>query len=133
MKASQVLSWKPPWLGYRKGRADEAGSWMLCLRSACARTRPDTHVLTHEAGNTAGPNGGLTHAGDSVIREVADFTLTLETTGNVGTFLVASGWKFRIGALVDVCAVTGQQASARRTVGVLSQVCVWLLIAHFNF
>lgn len=81
-----------------------------CVFVTCVVIHVQTHVFTQLLRVLyvhLHPNKwGLTHTGDSVIGEVAAFTLALETTGNVVTFLVASGWKFRIGTLVDVCAGT---------------------------
>lgn len=94
-----------------------ANSWMLCFHDVGGRARPDTRVCS-AAKSSIGPSSAtsnqkhswskwsLTHTGDSVVGEVAAFTLALETTANVDTFLVAPSWKFRIGTLVDVCAVT---------------------------
>lgn len=136
--------------GNRNGQANKVNSWMLCFCYMCGHTRPDTRVYAaskllcvHLYPNKTIKNHcswtkwSLTHTGDSVNREVAAFTLALETTGNVVTFLVTSGWKFRIGTLIDVCAVTWQQALAVFTemwVCVLRSVrgCLFFFVFIFN-
>lgn len=65
------------------------------------------HPSAHQQNNKHSWNKrSLTLTGDSVSVEVATFTLALETTRNVGAFLVASAKKVGIRTLVDVCAVT---------------------------
>lgn len=73
----------------------------------------------------------LTYTFDFVADQVAIFTQALEATWEVVTVLVASGCKFRIRALIDVCPdTTSHRSTYQQPVQSLqiANVCAWNLL-----